>query len=527
MSASPLHILLVDANPGDSSLVTDMLVEESGAYYDVTSVGDLETALDRARETPFEVALLSLQPAGAQTASVVARARQALPRTAIILLTEEEITGGEDGALRLGADDHLSKRELSPRTLERSIHYAIERRRRLTEMAHVKVGLEQQVEQRTEELRQSREAILRAKREWEATFDSIPDLILVLDDQYRIRRANQAMADRLRMPLRDLIGRTCYSVLYHRTRQCPDCMCERTLAEGKTFQTEAVVETLGGEFLITTTPVAVQGHSPESVVHVARDITYLKRIEQMLRDRGEQLEQRNAELDAFAHTVAHDLQNPVGNIISSSTLLLGMARNAPFEGVPRMAEMLRRNARVCSNIINELLLLAEMRAEDIAFESLNMTEIVTNATDRLDHMVQEYSGRIEIADPLPAAVGHGPWIEEVWCNYLSNALKYSGRAPRVEVGGEPGCDGMVTFWARDYGKPLTSDQRSKLFRPLTRLNPLRAKGHGLGLSIVRRIIERHRGQVGVRPHPEMGNVFYFTLPAGSWETPPVGAPAAS
>jgi signal transduction histidine kinase len=105
----------------------------------------------------------------------------------------------------------------------------------------------------------------------------------------------------------------------------------------------------------------------------------------------------------------------------------------------------------------------------------------------------------------------------VWVNYISNAVKYGGTppaAPRVELGGEVQPDGMARFWVRDNGSGLTQEQQTRLFTPFTQLNQVRARGHGLGLSIVRRIVEKLGGQVGVESSgvPGEGSLFYFTLP---------------
>jgi signal transduction histidine kinase len=99
----------------------------------------------------------------------------------------------------------------------------------------------------------------------------------------------------------------------------------------------------------------------------------------------------------------------------------------------------------------------------------------------------------------------------VWVNYVSNALKYGGRPPRVELGATPQ-DGVVRFWVRDNGAGLTAEDQERLFTEFTRLHQVRAEGYGLGLSIVRRIIEKLGGDVGVESEVGKGSTFYFTLP---------------
>ena len=109
-------------------------------------------------------------------------------------------------------------------------------------------------------------------------------------------------------------------------------------------------------------------------------------------------------------------------------------------------------------------------------------------------------------------MGYGAWLEEVWINYISNALKYGGTPPVIELGSELPAGGKVKFWIKDNGKGLSEDEMSSLFHKFTRLNTLKAEGTGLGLSIVKRIIEKLNGEVGVESKPGEGCTFYFMLP---------------
>ena len=113
-------------------------------------------------------------------------------------------------------------------------------------------------------------------------------------------------------------------------------------------------------------------------------------------------------------------------------------------------------------------------------------------------------------DDWPSALGYAPWIEEVWINYISNAIKYGGQPPRVELGAEKQADNTVRFWVRDNGPGLSPEDQARLFTPFEQLQ-VRAKGHGLGLSIVQRILEKMDGQVGVESEEGKGSLFYFVL----------------
>jgi signal transduction histidine kinase len=109
-------------------------------------------------------------------------------------------------------------------------------------------------------------------------------------------------------------------------------------------------------------------------------------------------------------------------------------------------------------------------------------------------------------------MGHGPWVEQVWINYISNALKYGGSPPYVELGAAAQSDGMVRFYVHDNGQGISPEEQAQLFQEFIRLGQTRAGGHGLGLSIVRRIVEKLGGEVGVESEIGQGSIFSFTLP---------------
>jgi signal transduction histidine kinase len=143
----------------------------------------------------------------------------------------------------------------------------------------------------------------------------------------------------------------------------------------------------------------------------------------------------NAELDAFAHTVAHDLKNPLAALLSASELLrLRLEQLEPAE-IYRLAEITADNTRKMATIIDELLLLSSVRKlSEITVMPLDMGRLVNEALDRLATQQEESRAQISLPEHWPPALGHGPWIEEVWMNYISNALKYGGEPPQVELG---------------------------------------------------------------------------------------------
>lgn len=250
------------------------------------------------------------------------------------------------------------------------------------------------------------------------------------------------------------------------------------------------------------------------------------RLVEALREYAVDLETSNRDLDAFAHTTAHDLKNPLARIVGFAELLEQDHAALSAEDLRRYLHRIAQNGRRMDNIINELLLLASVRQiETIECSALDMTSIVANAQERLADLIEKHQAEIVLPESWLVALGYGPWIEEVWVNYLSNAIQYGGRPARVELGskcvapdlsmaeGRGSAPTAVRFWVRDNGGGLTLEEQARLFKPFTRLDQVRVKGHGLGLSIVERIVAKLDGEVGVESKIGVGSVFSFTLPA--------------
>jgi PAS domain S-box-containing protein len=256
----------------------------------------------------------------------------------------------------------------------------------------------------------------------------------------------------------------------------------------------------------------------ERLLVTVRDITGRKRVEEVLRRRTAELEERNKELDAFAHTVAHDLQDSLGLVTGFAATLEQSYATLPEQELERYLRVIARSGLRMSNIVDELLLLAGVRKVDLEPVPLDMTPLVAGAQQRLADMIERYFAEIVLPESWPVALGHGPWVEEIWVNYLSNALKYGGRPPRIELGADRVNDGstgqaVIRFWVQDNGPGLTREEQAKLFVPFAQLAQVEAKGHGLGLSIVQRIVEKLGGRAGVESEVGRGSLFWFTLPA--------------
>ncbi len=245
---------------------------------------------------------------------------------------------------------------------------------------------------------------------------------------------------------------------------------------------------------------------------------------QALAQANAELAASNADLDAFAHTVAHDLKNPLTTIIGFSRLLESRLSHFSPTALQENLQRITQTGYKMQEIIHALLLFASVRQEGQPIEAgpCPMGTIVQEALQRFELQIQEQQAEVITPPDWPVATGQPAWVEEVWANYISNALKYGGHPPCVELGATV-TGTAIRFWVRDNGPGLTPEEQAQVFAPFTRFHQTKADGHGLGLSIVQRIVERLGGSVGVEC-PGIGgtgSTFWFTLPAASPELPPI------
>jgi two-component system, sensor histidine kinase and response regulator len=234
----------------------------------------------------------------------------------------------------------------------------------------------------------------------------------------------------------------------------------------------------------------------------------------MIRALQKSLEEKITDLDTFAQTVAHDLKSPLTQIIGGMDLLRETAGPALNEDAEKLLQFCMRGGRKMASIVDELLLLASVHQQEVTAGPLDMTAIVAQASGRLSNLIAGSKATILPPAMWPVAQGYAPWVEEMWVNYISNGLKYGGQPPRLILGGTAQEDGTIRFWVRDNGPGLSMEDQARLFKSFSRLQTDGVEGHGLGLSIVRRIAEKLGGTAGVESALGEGSTFYFTLPAG-------------
>lgn len=369
------------------------------------------------------------------------------------------------------------------------------------------------------------------RRYLEALIANTPGGIVVIDAEGRVKRWSPA-AERI-------FGYTADEAIGHNIDLLIACGSPQMLREGTrltstAFNSERVAHIVTQRMRKDGSLVDVEIYSTPEVTGAARgmilsyhDISELQAARQAaeqanaeLRQRLEELDRantdlqaRNEELDAFAHMVAHGLRSPLGNITGYADLLHWDAAQMSAAEVADLALEILEQGRRMRSLIDELLLLATVRKEDVHRAPLNMADIVADALERLAELIGRSAAEVRLPEQWPVALGYAPWVEEVWFNYLSNALQYGGKPPVIELGAEPWGEAMVRFWVRDNGEGIAAEAREHIFLPFTRLSQTPTSSVGLGLSVVQRIIAKLGGEVGVESTAGQGSLFFFLLPA--------------
>ena len=363
----------------------------------------------------------------------------------------------------------------------------------------------------------------RGIRESEARFRSLFETMtegvalhrLILDERgepadYVVTDANPAYESHTGIRPSEAVGRRA-SELY-RTGVAPYLeLFGRVATTGEPARLEVFFEPMRRHFRIL-----VVSPARGEFATVFEDVTATKEMEAALTASNAELAAQNEELDAYAQTGAHDLKNPVSAVLGFAEHLGQGLDTLPEDERRESIDGITRSARKMQEIIDALLLIGEARRADVAGGPLDVAAIVDESLRGLAHEVRRLGAEVALPTAWPGASGYAPWVEQVFTNYLSNALKYGGRPPRVELRAAVVDENTVRFEVSDNGRGLTPEEQRRTFVPFTRLARGHADGHGLGLSIVRRLVERMGGEVAVRSDgtPGAGCTFSFTLPRG-------------
>lgn len=229
-----------------------------------------------------------------------------------------------------------------------------------------------------------------------------------------------------------------------------------------------------------------------------------------------ELENKNAELERFTYTVSHDLKSPLFTIRGFLGYLEQDALSGNAERLRADIERIIDATDKMQRLLNELLELSRIGRLRNEYTSFPFEELIQEAAELSHGRLSERGVQVEIQPNLPVIHGDRVRLLEVLQNLLDNAAKFMGRqpTPRIEVGqaGEDAEHGMPIFYVRDNGIGIASEHFDRVFGLFNKLDP-RTDGTGIGLALVKRIIEVHGGRIWVESEPGQGSTFFFTLPS--------------
>lgn len=234
------------------------------------------------------------------------------------------------------------------------------------------------------------------------------------------------------------------------------------------------------------------------------DISVRKKIEN-------ELVERNKELDAFAQTLAHNISSTLTGMVGFSEMLVDPSVSLSERERQEFLKQIALSGWKVSHVVKELLFFASVRKEDVEIKKVDMSAVVRESIYRLRFLIEENEAQIIEPRSFLPALGYGPWVEEVWFNYLSNAIKYGGTPPVITIGSTETNNGYIQYWIRDRGKGIDPVLREAVFHEDNTERFSIIKGHGLGLPIVYSIIKKLDGYVSVDSSPGAGSEFSFYL----------------
>lgn len=226
------------------------------------------------------------------------------------------------------------------------------------------------------------------------------------------------------------------------------------------------------------------------------------------------LQRSNEELDSFAFMASHDLREPLRGIHHYAQFLSeDYGHTLPNEGKQMLAGVVGLTLRM-ESLISSLLAYSRLNHQHLTCAPCDLQRMAEESATILFRS-RKLSGRIEVQPGLPLVYAHPPFLEQILSNLISNAIKYSDEDRYIEIGSRPRqpADGRVTFYVRDNGVGIPPEFHERVFQLFRRLHlpDERGGGVGAGLTIVRRMVERHGGTVELESAPGQGSTFYVTL----------------
>ena len=359
--------------------------------------------------------------------------------------------------------------------------------------------------------------------------------IIVWDPDLKITIFNHAFEHLAGISADEAIGRT-LSILFPEQTQTQSLFeIERTLSGEYWESVEIPILQKDGNVKIalwnSANIYAEDGTTLVATVAQGMDITDRKLAEQTRQRLNKELEAKNKELESILYAASHDLKSPLVNIqgfgyeLSQScdlirSVLTSGGKDADMEkaaavalneDIPDALSFIMASTTKMDSLLSGLLDVCRLKTVAMNVKAIDMNAVMVNVTASVEYQIKEAAAKVDI-DPLPPCLGDPSQIDRVFSNLLTNALKFldESRPGQIHVYGKSQNDKSI-YCVEDNGRGIASEHQEKIFQIFYQHEPDTKKGEGIGLTIVRRIVENHGGKVWVKSEVGKGSKFFVSL----------------
>jgi PAS domain S-box-containing protein len=357
--------------------------------------------------------------------------------------------------------------------------------------------------------------------------DTVREPLLVLDPSFRVTHANRAFLRTFRVTADETIGEDLFSLGDGQWDIAPlrDLLRDKLSIEPRLYDVDVdhAFPRIGRKIMLLNARLVAHGpNDPRMILLAIEDVTGRRRAERKLEEQRRELQRSNAALEEFASVASHDLQEPLRKILAFGERLntsAGASLDAPSRH--SLERMLHAAARM-RGLINALLAYSQVTTRVRHFAPTDLAVVAREVVADLETTIVEAKGRVEFG-PLPVVDADAVQMRQLLQNLIGNALKYRHpeRPVVVRLGSSNGDGALATITITDNGIGFESEYAEKIFRLYERLHS-RAEydGSGIGLSICRKIVERHGGTISATGIAGEGATFAVTLPVTQAATEP-------